>query len=57
MPLIPELGAEGAAALHRRLVLRTLRTTHALRQSHGVDLEIRSADEDAGKMQHWLGDG
>jgi glycosyltransferase A (GT-A) superfamily protein (DUF2064 family) len=27
--LIPALGAEGAASLYRRLVLRTLRTAHA----------------------------
>lgn len=55
--LIPALGAEGAAALHRRLVLRTLRTAHALCLSHGVELEIRFAGDDANEMQHWLGDG
>lgn len=55
--LIPALGAEGAAALHRRLVLRTLRTAHALCQSQNVELEIRFAGDDANEMQHWLGDG
>lgn len=55
--LIPALGAEGAAALHRRLVLRSLRTAHALCQSQGVELEIRFAGDDAKEMQHWLGDG
>ncbi len=55
--LIPTLGAEGAAALHRRLVLRTLRTAHALCQSQKVELEIRFAGHDANEMQHWLGDG
>ena len=30
--LIPLLGAEGAAALHRRLVLRTLRTALAAKE-------------------------
>jgi hypothetical protein len=55
--LIPALGAEGAAALHRRLVLRTLRTAHALCQSHKVELEIRFAGDNAKEMQHWLGDG
>ena len=55
--LIPALGAEGAAALHRRLVLRTLRTAHALCQAHDVELEVRFAGEDANKMRHWLGDG
>jgi uncharacterized protein len=54
--LIPALGAEGAAALHRRLVLRTLRTAQALCQSQNVELEIRFAGEDANQMQHWLGD-
>ncbi len=55
--LIPALGAEGAAALHRRLVLRSLRTAHALCQSQNVELEIRFAGDDASEMQHWLGDG
>jgi uncharacterized protein len=55
--LIPALGAEGAAALHRRLVLRTLRTAHTLCQSQNVELEIRFAGDDANQMQHWLGDG
>ncbi|MGZ8939545.1 MAG: TIGR04282 family arsenosugar biosynthesis glycosyltransferase, partial [Limisphaerales bacterium] len=55
--LIPALGAEGATALHRRLVLRTLRTAHALCQSQQVQLEIRFASGDADEMQHWLGDG
>jgi len=55
--LIPALGAEGAAALHRRLVLRTLRTAHALCQSQNVELEIRFAGDNANEMQHWLGDG
>ena len=54
--LIPSLGAEGAAALHRRLVLRTLRTAQALCQSQNVELEIRFAGDDANPMQHWLGD-
>ncbi|HUZ06395.1 MAG TPA: TIGR04283 family arsenosugar biosynthesis glycosyltransferase [Candidatus Paceibacterota bacterium] len=55
--LIPALGAEGAAALHRRLVLRTLRTAHALCRSQNVELEIRFAGDDKNKMRHWLGDG
>lgn len=55
--LIPALGADGAAALHRRLVLRTLRTAHTLCQSRGVELEIRFAGDNANEMQHWLGDG
>ncbi len=55
--LIPALGADGAAALHRRLVLRTLRTAYSLCQSQSVELEIRFAGDDANRMQHWLGDG
>ena len=55
--LIPALGAEGAAALRRRLVLRTLRTAHALCQSENVELEIRFAGDDESEMRHWLGDG
>ena len=55
--LIPALGAEGAAALHRRLVLRTLRTAHALCQSQNVELEIRYAGDNETEMRHWLGDG
>jgi uncharacterized protein len=55
--LIPALGAEGAAALHRRLVLRTLRTACALCESQNVELEIRFTGGDANQMQHWLGDG
>ncbi|MBI4323711.1 MAG: TIGR04283 family arsenosugar biosynthesis glycosyltransferase [Chloroflexi bacterium] len=54
--LIPALGAEGAAALHRQLVLRTLRTAHALCQSQDAELEIRFAGDDASRMQQWLGD-
>lgn len=53
--LIPAFGPEGAAALHRRLVLQTLRTARALCRKHEVDLEIRFAGDDAGAMSHWLG--
>lgn len=55
--LIPALGAEGATALHRRLVLRTLRTAYSLCQSQSVELEIRFAGDDENEMRHWLGDG
>jgi uncharacterized protein len=55
--LIPALGAEGATALHRRLMLRALRTALALCASREVGMEIRidGGDEDA--MGHWVGDG
>ena len=39
--LIPALGAEGAAALHRRLVLRTLRTARKACRAVPADLEVR----------------
>jgi len=54
--LIHALGAEGAAALHRRLVLRMMRTGQSFCRSEGVELEIGFAGDDAGEMQHWLGD-
>ena len=55
--LIPALGAEGAAALHRRLVLRTLRTAHVLCESENVELEIRFCGGGEIELRHWLGDG
>lgn len=54
--MIPALGADGAVCLHRRLVLRTLRTAHRFCRDHRLDLEIRFAGDDIGLMQHWLGD-
>ena len=39
--LIPALGAEGAAALHRRLVLRALRTARKACRAVPADLEVR----------------
>jgi rSAM/selenodomain-associated transferase 2/rSAM/selenodomain-associated transferase 1 len=55
--LIPALGAEGAAELHRRLVLRTLRTAAAFCRQASVDLEIRVDGGREEAMRHWLGDG
>lgn len=54
--LIPALGAEGAAALHRRLVLRTLRTALAAGRAAEAELEIRFTGGDENAMRHWLGD-
>jgi hypothetical protein len=54
--LIPLLGAEGAAALHRRLVLRTLRTALAACHAAEAELEIRFTGGDENAMHHWLGD-
>lgn len=55
--LIPAVGAAGAAALHRRLVLRTLRVARAACDATGAELEIRFAGGDVRTMRHWLGDG
>ena len=54
--LIPALGAEGAAALHRRLVLRTLRTAHRACRAAFADLEVRFDGGTEQSMSHWLGD-
>jgi uncharacterized protein len=55
--LIPALGAEGAAALHRRLVLRTLRAASQACRAVRADLEVRFDGGTARAMSHWLGDG
>ena len=55
--LIPALGAQGAAALHRRLVLRTLRTATKARRALPADLEVRFEGGTEQAMSHWLGDG
>jgi len=55
--LVPALGADGAGALHRRLVLRTFRAALAACRQTDADLEVcfDGGSEDA--MKHWLGDG
>jgi len=54
--LIPLLGAEGAAALHRRLVLRTFRMALDASRAADAELEIRFTGDDENAMHHWLGD-
>jgi len=54
--LIPALGAEGAAALHRRLVLRALRMAHEACRAVPADLEVRFNGGTEEAMSHWLGD-
>ena len=54
--LIPALGAEGATALHRRLVLRTLRTACKACRIVPADLEVRFDGGTEQAMGHWLGD-
>ena len=54
--LIPALGGDGAAALHRRLVQRALRTADNAARQIGADLEIRYSGGTKEEMSHWLGD-
>src|SRR4051812_16355954 len=54
--LIPALGSDGATALHRRLVLRTLRAALAGARQTGAELEVRFDGADRTAMRHWLGD-
>jgi uncharacterized protein len=49
--LIPALGAEGAAALHRRLTERTVATL----RSSGLPVELRYTGAKAAQFQLWLG--
>ena len=55
--LIPALGAEGAAALHRRLVSRTLCTARKACQAVSTELEVRFEGGSEQAMSHWLGEG
>ena len=54
--LIPLLGAEGAAALYRRLVLRTFRMALDAGRAADAELEIRFTGGDENAMHHWLGE-
>ncbi len=49
--LIPALGAQGAADLHRRLTERTVATVRAA----GLALEIRSTGAEPARFRDWLG--
>ena len=53
--LIPALGAEGAAALHRRMADHTLVQVQALQFQHPLCVEVRFAGGDRDLMQRWLG--
>lgn len=50
--LIPQLGPEGAADLHRRLTERTVRTV----REAGFAPELRTTGADAAAFAGWLGD-
>src|ERR1051326_7332407 len=54
--LIPVLGAEGAAALHRRLVLRAWQTAHEACRALPADLGVYFHGGTERAMSHWLGD-
>src|SRR5947209_486922 len=54
--LIPALGLEGAAALHRRLVVRTMRAALLGCREAGAELEVRFDGGSESAMRHWLGD-
>jgi rSAM/selenodomain-associated transferase 1 len=53
--LIPTLGSEGAAALHRELTEHTLRTVDQSLVSVGFDLQVRYTGASPEEMSDWLG--
>lgn len=53
--LIPALGAEGAAALHRQMAEQTLTEARRLREARSVAIEVLFTDSDSAQMQAWLG--
>lgn len=53
--LVPLLGESGAAALARRLTLRTLRTARSLQRGSHLEIEIRYDGGSERAMRHWLG--
>jgi len=55
--LIPALGAEGAAALHKRLTERTVATIRATIRAANLQLEIRSTGASPADFAAWLGPG
>ncbi len=53
--LIPLLGAEGAAALQRRMTERTLQEARALARSRAVAVRVAHEGGDGARMRAWLG--
>ncbi len=59
--LIPALGAEGAAALHRQMADHTLQQVQTFQLQCSIDMdmdvevEVRFAGGNQSLMQHWLG--
>lgn len=54
--LIPALGAEGAADLHRQMTQHTLAQARSLCSVRSIAIEIRFTGSDAAGMRAWLGD-
>ncbi len=53
--LIPTLGPEGAAQLHRELTAHTLGTVDQSTALHPMDVEIRYTGASVDEMSEWLG--
>ena len=53
--LLPTLGAEGAAALHREMTAFTLGWARTLQRQHGIDCEVWFAGGDEQRMQTAFG--
>jgi uncharacterized protein len=55
--LIPALGADGAAQVHRQMAEHTLAQVKHLQQSRAVEAEIHFSGSNESQMQAWLGMG
>lgn len=53
--LIPAIGEEGAAKLHRQMAQHTVKTGRELMQSRSISLEVRYTGATLSQMQDWLG--
>ena len=54
--LIPELGPEGAADLHRDMTAYAMRTANSLHHDHGIDVEVHHIGASLQDMKRWLGE-
>lgn len=55
--LIPALGKEGAATLHRQMAEHMLRQVRKLQRTYAVQVEVHFVGGDRNQMQSWLGTG
>lgn len=55
--LIPALGPEGAALLHRRMTERTLEVVRRVDIGEPIQIEVCYADAGESEMREWLGPG